>query len=307
MKRMTHLFAVALVTLTTSLSFAGLSVLENEEIRDGSIKLSFNLRAVDGSVLSFLTKAASDAGSLALLPPEKNADQSLCAKMNVNIITSLTDITIRLIQDSSNQAPALLPQEIAIIQKVPRCEMYRQSLSSVANMLAIGNPNVQKSQELKKISLVKIDKKTSVIELITESGAKAQMQIASLPKRVEEMGDLTQMQVLAASSGQLLGLKIQHLGLDNSPFPPSQTRRTESCTISYTRTVCDQFNRNCRIENITETGTREVIVDTTFNMKSYDVSLTNAQNQEVFSGTISDGEFVSKDHAGPCMRSSIGF
>jgi hypothetical protein len=299
MKLAVTLLAFVFVNFTMNSSYADSQILKNESIRDATVYGSFNLRATDGRVLSFFPDAVRDDNNLNGLPPEKNADQKLCAKRDLETIIGLTDIAIRLADLSlAGQSLSLTASEVALVQKTPRCETYKPLLVSVANMLSLKEGPT--SEKLKDITLLKA-KNGNFLELSTESGAKAQLLVSSLPNKLKSLSDLSQMVVSAEASGQLLALQI-HFMSDSPDTPPSQTNRTEPCSITYTRQVCEQWG-HCRTETVTETGVRYITTQTTFSMTNYTLDLVNSQNQVVYRGVISDGDFNSHDDStSACYR-----
>ncbi|MGZ3690070.1 MAG: hypothetical protein ACXVAX_01115 [Pseudobdellovibrio sp.] len=294
--------SVIFIILAAHSAFAGginTDVLKDESISDGKIIDNFNLRADSGKVLSFLNAATQDDQHLNLLPPEKDADQSLCGKQNIDWYLKLTNIMIRFSDNAvAGKHITLNPDEVLLIQKTPRCDPNLDTLKLISNFLAIGTePSPEK---ISKVSLVPATKGYA-IELVMESGEKAHFAIAGLPSQVRNINDLTQMNVSSDSSNQNLSLKIRFASDSPDNFP-SQNNRTESCLITYQQQVCEQDGR-CRIQTVTETGYRYVSSTTTFDMTNYSLELVDKNNNVVYSGTISDGQFDSSpDSSSACYR-----
>lgn len=276
-------------------------LIKDEHISGGKVEQNFNLRASDGSVLSFFAFSFRDDNVLQYLPPERNADQHLCTDDHGALMRYLdvNQIFLRLIDLSlKNQRGQLTAAEISLIERTPRCGRLKETLRSIAAILRIDDTPV--SEELQKMSVIKSDK-TAFIELKTKKGASAFLQIASsLPKKVKKLSDLSGMVVRADSSGQNLSLQLS-LSRFNDDQMPSDTHRTEPCTITREVRICERGE--CFTRTITETGVRYISTRTTFDSTTYELRLVNLQNQVVFRGEVMDGEFDSNDtNTSMCYR-----
>lgn len=291
---------LSMTLLVCSYSLASsTNILNNESINNGVVLQTFNLQSQNGEVITFLPDSVKNENNLGNLPPENGADNSLCTKkLDVTLYMKLLDIVIHLTKSIVDDAkPELTENDIALIQKTPRCLQYKETLITIANILSTEkSPDPEK---LNSVSLVKTNHGT-VIELKTKSNKNVNLLIDHLPE-IHKMDDLTRMIVNADSSGQNLGLKIKFDADLRDQFP-SVTNSTESCSISYQVKTCDQRGK-CYTQTITETGYRNITTTTRFNMVNYSLELVNSQNQAVFHGIISDGDFEStRDTSSPCMR-----
>lgn len=292
-----------LVTFT-SISYASSKaqyLLKDEYISGGQVLQSFNLRASDGSVLAFLPRAVRDDSVLQYLPAERGADQSICSddRRALEHYLTLNQVFLRLVDLAlKNTQGQLTAAEVSLIERTPRCGRLLETLRTIASILHIENR--PQSEELDKLGIVKTDK-ASFVELKTKNGASAFLQIASgTPKKVKSLSDLSGLVVRAESSGQNLSLQLALSRFDDDQMP-SDSHRTEPCTITRQVRICERGE--CHIRTITETGVRYVSRRTTFDMTTYELRLLNQQNQVVFRGEVSDGEFDSEDtNTSMCYR-----
>lgn len=290
---------VSFTALSSALGKGAEYLVKDEYISGGQIAQAFNLRAADGSVLEFFTGLVKDDSVLQYLPPENGADYSKCSDSDINSYLAMTDIFIRLMNASIDGGPAVLtPAEATLISRTPRCGRQKEIMLSIATVLKPG-PS-KSSQQLDKLSVIKSDR-GSFVELKTCGGGSALFLVSGgLPKKVKSLSDLTGLVVNAASSGQNLGLKVA-LGGFHDGDTPSDTGRTEACTITREVRICEKGQ--CHTRTITETGVRYIRTRTTFDTTSYSLTLTDAQNRVVYRGELMDGEFDSDEiYSGPCMR-----
>lgn len=300
MKNVMLLISLVLFTLTATAKDKIKYLLQNESIDDVQIFSSFNLRANDGSVKSFYPTAVKDEHALENLPAEKGADYSLCesGKLNVDLFLKLTDISLRLTEEiMENRIGQLTAQDIAVIQKVPRCEPYKGMLISVANFLAMSTSPA--TDDIKDLNVVKINDITHV-ELKTKSGSSILFRTAVEPKKIKKISDLANISVRTESSGQNLSLQVSFLD-SNYDQSPTRNHRTEACTVTETVTECDPHGTACKTRTITRSGTRYIDSETSFDSTTYEIKLIDLQNRVVFSGKVMDGDFNSSTrNTSPC-------
>ncbi|WP_413287932.1 hypothetical protein [Bdellovibrio sp. HCB337] len=302
--KLLSLLALSTLFSATAMGMSrGLPKIENQNVYDSKVVANFNLRATDGSVLKFSTYNSQVGSNLKYLPPEKNANYSICEgtgkKTDIDLFIKVSDISIKLLQ----QKRSLTSAETALIQKTPRCAPYLSPLNTIGLILAPEQP-ADVREEISSLTL-KADKKTGNFLLVnTDSGKSAAFKISSDLKdlKIRELRDFTKVQILASQSGQNAAIKFALESIDTDE--PSHHSSVERCDYIHSERQCrwdrETKEEKCEYITITEPGERRV--ERTSQTTAYDlrIDIVDIQNRVLATGKVRDLEFDYDSDEGTC-------
>ncbi|RYZ63874.1 MAG: hypothetical protein EOP05_22885 [Proteobacteria bacterium] len=173
--------------------------IKDELVSRAEVQASFNLRAEDGSVIALQPNLLRSKEGLKNLPAERRADYSKCGKSDVETVIALSDIALRLAQETMQrgaQAVALSKQDLP-----------------------------------EKLSVVKL-KKSYAMQLKMKSGRTALFQISSKLDGIKNLRDLERVRFDSSTTGQNIGIRFAVT--DKSVTDPTRSRGHESCTVFET-------------------------------------------------------------------------
>ena len=279
------------------------NVVKDEAIVNSQAFSNFSLRAQDGSVISILAETARKQGSLTAIPAERGADHRKCGGGDTDMIMKLIDVMMRTMQTAS-----LTPSDRIYLQKVPRCEPYLSTLVSINGFLtAFANASpASAGDQLQRLSVVKASDGNFYISISTAASKLAMFKITSSLKGISNLRDLNRLAIPAGTSGQGLGLVFQIADVSSSD--PTHNTRTESCDVTDTvYRPCDRGrdgkqDRDCGTIYISHPGHRQVEDTSSSTTYSLTMSITNAQNQALYAGTLQDIDDDSSSSPGICTR-----
>ena len=264
---------------------------------------NFNLRAQDGGLISILAETARKEGSLTAIPAERGADHRKCGGNDTDMIIKLIDVMMRSMQ-SSNLSAA----DHAYLQKVPHCEPYLTTLVSINSFLTgFSNPApASAGDQLQRVSVVKASDGNYYVSISTLAGKLAMFKITGSLSGISNLRDMSRVAIPANTSGQGLGLIFQISDISNSD--PSHYSHTETCDVTDTiYRPCDRSrdghqDGECGTTYVTHPGHRQVNDTSSSTTYSLTMSITNAQNQALYQGTLEDVDSSSSSSPGICTR-----
>jgi hypothetical protein len=217
---------------------------KDESLSDAKVLSSFQLRAQDGSLIQISSDDARKAVSLNVLPAAKGANQSLCNRLDVNLLGQLVDASMRTMTSHSLSAA-----DRALVQKTPRCAPYLDMLSAIAISLG-GNSTATGGDTLSSLSIVVASDKNPYVSIKTSSGKIAMFKITSSISGLHSMEDLNRVVVSAATSGQNMNMQFQLV--DSQDSTPSTSNQVVSCEVQDTVRRCEHDNqgREAKCETI---------------------------------------------------------